>query len=222
MYYPDALLKLLNTGDREMTQAGISENKAGGVIFIGGATGAGKTTLAWHLIREQGFTALVSVDYIREALRAPSLWPGGQVPVELQESSYVAADFLSQSRYLVESIGRIATRMLKKGEMGVIEGVNLVPSQLSGMLAGSLKDRHLFIMLTVGVEVKHRERLSTRGARYIDHAPTITTIGRLLREDAEATRQHTPDVNLIYIDASGPVADTTRVLRQQINRWKAS
>lgn len=205
-----------------MTQAGISAGKTGGVIFIGGPTGAGKTTLAWHLIREQGFTALVSVDYIREALRAPSLWPGGQVPVELQESSYVATDFLSQSRYLVESIGRIAGRMLKKGERGVIEGVNLVPSQLAGMLTGLLKGQHLFIMLTVGLELKHRERLSTRGARYIDHAPIITTIGRLLREDAEVTKQHMPAVNLIYLDASGPVADTAKVLRQQINRWQAT
>ena len=183
------------------------------MVFISGATGAGKTTLAWHLIRNQGFTALVSVDYLREALRAPSLWPEDKVPVELRESSYVSADFLSQSGYLVESIGRVAERMLKKGEIGVIEGVNLVPSQLSGLLAGPLKDRHLF-MLTVDLESHHRERLSTRGKRYLDYAPTITTIGRLLLADAEMLIQKAPNLNIVCIDASGAVTATAQAMRQ--------
>lgn len=198
----------------------IPVSKPGSVVFIGGATGAGKTTLAWHLIRHQGFTALVSVDYIREALRAQSLWPDGKVPVELRESSYVSADFLSQSNYLVESVGRIAERMLKKKETGVIEGVNLVPSQLRGLLAGPLKDRHLFIMLTVELEVNHRERLGTRGKRYLDHAPTITTIGRLLRADAEALMQNAPDLNIVCLDASGPVAATAQALRQYLDSMR--
>jgi 2-phosphoglycerate kinase len=168
------------------------------------------------LIRDQGFTALVSVDYLREALRAQSLWPEGKVPVELQESSYVSTNFLSQSNYLVESIGRVAERMLKKRETGVIEGVNLVPSQLSGLLAGPLKGRHLFVMLTVGLESRHRERLGTRGKRYLEHAPTITTIGRLLRADAETLAQNAPDLNIVCLDASGAVTATAQAMRQYL------
>lgn len=196
----------------------MSETKAGFVVFIGGATGSGKTTLAWRLAREHGFTALASVDYIREALRARSLWPDGRVPVELQESSYVTSDFLTQSQYLVESVGRVAGRMLQKKEMGVIEGVNLVPSQLESLLSGRFQGRHLFVLLTLGLEQTRKERLSTRGPRYLAHAPIIATLGRLLQADAEALRRRAPDVNIVCIDAAGPVAETARETLRRLGR----
>ncbi len=186
------------------------ENKAGFVVFIGGATGSGKTTLAWRLVREHGFTALVSVDYVREALRARSLWPAGRIPAELQESSYITSDFLAQSQYLVESIGRIAGRMVQKGETGVIEGVNLVPSQLQDILGGPLQGRHLFVLLTMELEEKHKERLSSRGARYLRHAPTIATLGKLLQADVAALQRLAPDIHIVCIDAAGPVVDTAQ------------
>src|SRR3954465_6928729 len=109
------------------------------MVFIGGATGTGKSTVATELAYRLGITRVTSTDFIRQTMRA--FFSRAFMP-SIHYSSFEAAEglrgpegaddpaiagFLDQSRHVLAGVHASLDRALEEGWSMVLEGVHLVP-----------------------------------------------------------------------------------------------
>ena len=110
------------------------------IIFIGGSTGTGKSTLATELGFRLGIRRLVSTDMIRETMRAvlsPELVPGlhahsfrgmrlgGSVLTDPRER--VLAGFQQQAEQVSVGIRAVIRRAIREGVSIIVEGTHILP-----------------------------------------------------------------------------------------------
>lgn len=110
------------------------------VIFIGGATGTGKSTLALELAFRLGIRKVTGTDMVRETMRvvlSPAILPGlhdhsfrgmvhgGQVLSDPRER--VLAGFRQQSAQVAAGIRAIVRRAVRENTSLIIEGTHLIP-----------------------------------------------------------------------------------------------
>jgi 2-phosphoglycerate kinase len=143
------------------------------IILIGGATGAGKSTLATQLATRLGITRVVSTDAVREVLR--SAFTQEMFPT-LYVSSFEADRAVRQpiphsgDRLIIgfrEQAAAVAVgaplidRAIEEGTDMILEGAHLVP----GFLEGVDSDRAVVVPLVVTIEDEelHRSHLFRRG-----------------------------------------------------------
>jgi 2-phosphoglycerate kinase len=167
-------------------------------VFIGGATGTGKSTVATELAYRFGITRVTSTDFIRQTMRA--FFSDDFMP-SIQHSSFEAGDafpdaddplefgFLSQARNVLVGVRASSERALEEGWSLVLEGVHLVP----GMVELPRPDRavSVFVVLAIEDEEEHARHFYYRDedserpvSRYLERFEDIQRLQELIVERA--------------------------------------
>ncbi|RMG44723.1 MAG: hypothetical protein D6718_09485 [Acidobacteria bacterium] len=170
------------------------------VVYIGGGTGTGKSTLALALAPRLGLHRVLPTDAVREILRA--FVPAAADPT-LHRSSFETGDrtapsagplagFDSQSRTVLRGVRAAVQRSVSEGVGMIVEGVHLWPPlvPLDGLPRPA---RQVVLLLATRDEAVHRQRFLERGGatgrpaeRYLANFAAIRRIHDRLIERAEA------------------------------------
>jgi 2-phosphoglycerate kinase len=168
------------------------------VVFIGGATGTGKSTVASELAYRFGITRVTSTDFVRQTMRAffsPTFMPS------IHYSSFEAGDafpdaddplefgFLQQARNVLVGVRASSERALEEGWSLVLEGVHLVPGLVE--LPPSRLAASVFVVLAIPDEEEHARHFQHRDedserplSRYLERFDEIRRMQELLVERA--------------------------------------
>jgi len=189
-------------------------------VFIGGATGTGKSTVATELAYRFGITRVTSTDFVRQTMRA--FFSSDFMP-SIHQSSFEAGDvypdaddplasgFLEQARNVLVGVRASSERALEEGWSLVLEGVHLVP----GMVELPQPDLAVSVFVVLAIEdddehVRHfhyrDEDSERRESRYLDRFADIRRLQDLLV--ARARREGVPVIENEDADrAARTVAD---------------
>ena len=190
------------------------------MVFIGGATGTGKSTVATELAYRFGITRVTSTDFVRQTMRA--FFSRDFMP-SIHQSSFEAGDvspdaddplvsgFLQQARNVLVGVRASSERALEEGWSLVLEGVHLVP----GMVELPSPDQavSVFVVLSIDEEDEHvrhfhfRDEGSERPeSRYLEHFDDIRRLQEFIV--ARAARAGVPVIENENADkAARTVAD---------------
>lgn len=190
------------------------------MVFIGGATGTGKSTVATELAYRFGITRVTSTDFVRQTMRAffshdfmPSIhqssFEAGDVYPDADEP--LVAGFMQQARNVLVGVRASSERALEEGWSLVLEGVHLVP----GMVELPRPDQavSVFVVLSINDEDDHvrhfhfRDEGSERPeSRYLEHFDDIRSLQEFIV--ARAARTGVPVIENENADkAARTVAD---------------
>jgi 2-phosphoglycerate kinase len=144
------------------------------IILIGGATGAGKSTIATQLATRLGITRVVSTDAVREVLRSaftqemfPTLYVSSfeadravRQPIP-HSGDRLIIGFREQAAAVAVGAQALIDRAIEEGTDMILEGAHLVP----GFLEGIDSERAVVVPLVVTIEDEdlHRSHLFRRG-----------------------------------------------------------
>jgi 2-phosphoglycerate kinase len=160
------------------------------MVFIGGATGTGKSTVATELAYRFGITRVTSTDFVRQTMRA--FFSRDFMP-SIHQSSFEAGDafpdaedplefgFLQQARNVNVGVRASSERAFAEGWSIVLEGVHLVPGMVevpSPELAVSV-----FVVLSIEDEDEH-----VRHFRFRDEDSEARPESRYLERFADIRR----------------------------------
>jgi 2-phosphoglycerate kinase len=187
------------------------------MVFIGGATGTGKSTVATEAAYRLGITRLTSTDFIRQTMRAfftPEMMPS--VHMSSFEANGDGPDailegFLDQTRNVLVGVEGAIERALTEGWSMTLEGVHLVPGLVPARIDGALV---VHAVLAIEDEDVHRTQFhvrdaSTGGMRAMDrYLSRIAAIRRLQGYIVE--RAHAAGVPVI--EGSNPERATAALL----------
>jgi 2-phosphoglycerate kinase len=165
------------------------------MLFIGGATGTGKSTVATELAYRFGITRVTSTDFVRQTMRA--FFSNDFMP-SIHQSSFEAGDafpdaddplefgFLEQARNVLVGVRASTERAFHEGWSLVLEGVHLVPGMVE--LPRPEEAVSVFVVLAIEDEDEHvrhfrfRDEDSERrpGPRYIERFADIRRLQELV------------------------------------------
>jgi 2-phosphoglycerate kinase len=144
------------------------------IILIGGATGAGKSTIATQLATRLGITRVVSTDAVREVLRSafteemfPTLYVSSfeadravRQPIP-HSGDRLIIGFREQAAAVAVGAQALIDRAIEEGTDMILEGAHLVP----GFLEGVDSDQAVVVpvVVTIDDEDVHRSHLFRRG-----------------------------------------------------------
>jgi len=168
------------------------------MVFVGGATGTGKSTVATELAYRFGITRVTSTDFVRQTMRA--FFSRAFMP-SIHQSSFEAGDaypdaddplefgFMQQARNVLVGVRASSERALEEGWSLVLEGVHLVP----GLLPGPRDDALLVpCLLSIEDETAHAQHFLARDAgtqrpteKYLDRFAEIRRLQEFLVARAE-------------------------------------
>ena len=190
------------------------------MVFIGGATGTGKSTVATELAYRFGITRVTSTDFVRQTMRA--FFSRDFMP-SIHQSSFEARDaypdaedplefgFLQQARNVLVGVRASSERALHEGWSLVLEGVHLVP----GMVEMPRPEEAVSVYVVLSIEdedehVRHfhfRDEDSERPeSRYLERFDDIRRLQEVIV--ARARREGVPVIENEDADrAARTVAD---------------
>jgi len=144
------------------------------IILLGGATGAGKSTIATQLATRLGITRVVSTDAIREVLRStlteemfPTLYASSfeadkavRQPIP-HSGDRLIIGFREQAAAVAVGAQALIDRAIAEGTDMILEGAHLVP----GFLESIESDEAVIVPLLIAVEDEelHRSHFYRRG-----------------------------------------------------------
>jgi len=187
------------------------------MVFIGGATGTGKSTVATELAYRFGITRVTSTDFVRQTMRA--FFSSDFMP-SIHQSSFEAGDahpdaddplefgFLQQARNVLVGVRASSERALEEGWSLVLEGVHLVP----GMVDLPRPDLavSVFVVLSIEDEEEHirhfrfRDEDSERPeSRYLERFEDIRRL-----QEVVVARAHRAGVPVIENENADKAART--------------
>ncbi len=189
-------------------------------VFVGGATGTGKSTVATELAYRFGITRVTSTDFIRQTMRA---FFSFEFMPSIHQSSFEAGDaypdaedplefgFLQQARNVLVGVSASAERALEEGWSLVLEGVHLVPGMVE--LPAPEAAVSVFVILAIEDELEHARHFDFRDAdsdrprsRYLERFAEIRRLQALLVD--RARREGVPVIENNDADAAArAVAD---------------
>jgi 2-phosphoglycerate kinase len=151
------------------------------LLFVGGSTGTGKSTVATEAAHRLGITRVTSTDFIRQTMRAffseafmPSIhfssFEAGQSVVDAETGDPTVLGFLEQTRNVLVGVDGAIQRALTEGWSMVLEGVHLVPGMVPRRIDGVLV---VNVILAIESEEVHRTHfhvrdVATGGVRAMD------------------------------------------------------
>lgn len=164
------------------------------VILINGGSGAGKTTLAWALARKFNIASVFGTDLLREAIRYCKEQSDPQQNLPIYRSSFETGNMFSeQCEEICGPLLRIITRIRQKRDPVIIEGVNIMASQIFDEIPLDARNGIYFINLHIDDTEIHRQRLRDRSDtsnrdspetdRYIKNIEAVRHIDQFLRDD---------------------------------------
>jgi 2-phosphoglycerate kinase len=203
------------------------------MVFIGGATGTGKSTVATELAYRFGVTRVTSTDFVRQTMRA--FFSRAFMPA-IHQSSFEAGDaypdadepvefgFLQQARNVLVGVRASSERALEEGWSLVLEGVHLVPGMVE--LPRPELAVSVFVVLAISDEDEHvrhfhyRDEDSERQeSRYLERFSDIRRVQELVvtraqregvpvieNEDADSAARTVADLVLDAAEQSRTVA----------------
>jgi 2-phosphoglycerate kinase len=180
------------------------------VILMGGATGAGKSTIAAQLADRLGIVRMVSTDSIREIMRAvlsESLMPvihfssyeagaGVRIPLGAALDPHLVG-FMEQVDVVNVGVLALLERAIEERTSLIVEGVHMVPGMLASAGAKERMADVVLLQLVVAVRdmglhkshflVREQETSGRRAiARYLRNFDEIRTIQDFILERADA------------------------------------
>jgi 2-phosphoglycerate kinase len=199
------------------------------MVFIGGATGTGKSTVATELAYRFGITRVTSTDFVRQTMRA--FFSSDFMP-SIHQSSFEAGDvfpdaedpletgFRDQARNVLVGVRASSERALEEGWSLVLEGVHLVPGMVE--LPRPELAVSVFVVLSIEDEVEHvrhfrfRDEDSERPeSRYLERFEDIRRLQDIVV--ARARRAGVPVIENENADkAARTVADLVLDAAEQI------
>lgn len=168
------------------------------VILIGGATGAGKSTLAEALATELGIVHVVTTDAVREVLRGVltadshpvlhvSTFETGELAAFADAQDPLLAGYLAQAQLVMAGTSSLVRRALVEGTDIIVEGVHLVPG--AHQLPDELEATVVPLVITVDDEEKHRCFLEARATAGRPPDRYIERLGEIRRIQHEVVRR---------------------------------
>lgn len=213
------------------------------VIYIGGATGTGKSTLSLELAPMLRIYRINSTDTIRQVMRMvfspeimPALYsssfevapPYGPRPSEEYAVSprdpdfgeHLVASFEEQAARVIVGVRAVVERAIAENMSILVEGVHLYPPLVPfADLEGAAYQVPLILMTrdteTHRIRFLARARLSGRWAeRYLEHFPSIRTIHEFLVQQAEAH-----DISLLDTSyGEPPIGESLRLVSSLLQK----
>jgi 2-phosphoglycerate kinase len=182
------------------------------IVYLAGAPGTGKSTLATALASRLGILNVVGTDSIREVMRLAFT---AEVVPALHVSSFEAGDYLVfhsperaenrmiagfnlQSQQVCVGVKAMVHRSIQEGTSLVVEGVHLLPF-LTSMPEFAENAFHIPIILQLPNEEQHINRFRMRGkdhqnraeSRYLQHFEDIRAIHNYY---AQQSQEHDLDI----------------------------
>lgn len=166
------------------------------IIYVGGAIGTGKSSLATELASRLNILKVTGTDMIRQIMRTifteqmmPALHSSSftvsneQGLSALLESSDVRAGFMQQALNVNVGVRAVVERAINENLNMIVEGVHLLPSLIQFEDLGE-KAYHVPVMISLNDDKNHKARFSIRqkGAadryarRYQEHFTEIRQI----------------------------------------------
>ena len=145
------------------------------IIYIGGASGTGKSVMATFLAGRLGINKITGTDTIREIMRLvfkrdllPSLHnssikAGIGMPKTLDKSNRVIGGFCLQAQQVSVGVKAVVDRAVKEKTSMIIEGIHLLPYMQQILKEGTKRAYHIPITLSLMNEKYHKDRFFERG-----------------------------------------------------------
>ncbi|HJQ22866.1 MAG TPA: hypothetical protein VKA60_03045 [Blastocatellia bacterium] len=210
------------------------------VLIINGATGVGKSEIAYALARRYSFYRNVGGDLIREVCRVLHAPLGPEIIVS--ESSFlvgravsehaapvsVAEGVMKQSETLWPVMKAVISRTRERRIAAIFEGVNFLASLVFGDngFHPHPGTRILFVTLFIKDEATHLNRIWTRGfgglsreageAKYVKNIDLIREANEFFRLDTERAAAQWPKARIIAIENSGSIESTVNRIDDEI------
>jgi 2-phosphoglycerate kinase len=163
------------------------------ILFVGGTTGTGKSTVATEAAYRLGITRVTSTDFVRQTMRAffaptfmPTIhyssfeaWKGLGDPEQAEDP--IVAGFLEQTRRIMVGVRASIERALEEGWSMVLEGVHLVPGMVPP-IEGALVVQCVLAIPTIEEHREHfvARHLSTDGIRHLGkYVDSLANIRRM-------------------------------------------
>ncbi len=166
------------------------------IVFVGGATGTGKSSVATEAAYRLGITRVTSTDFVRQTMRAffskefmPSIhYSSFEAAAGLREPEQaedpVIAGFLEQTRNVLVGVRASIERAIEEGWSMVLEGVHLVPGMLPP-IEGALVVQ---CVLAIDDEEEHSTHFMVRDAGSDGVRPHAKYLDRL--DDIRRVQDH--------------------------------
>jgi 2-phosphoglycerate kinase len=191
------------------------------LLFVGGATGTGKSTVATEAAHRLGITRVTSTDFIRQTMRAffsPEFMPSvhyssfeaAAAVSDRDDDDSMLAGFLDQTRNVLVGVEAAIERALTEGWSMTLEGVHLVPGMVPA-IDGALV---VHAVLAIDAEDVHRTHFHVRDSitggtramdRYLSQLDQIRLLQDYIRGQAEK-------VGVPVIESSSTERATAQVL----------
>ena len=145
------------------------------IIYIGGASGTGKSVMATFLAGRLGINKITGTDTIREIMRLvfkrnllPSLHnssirAGIGMPKTLDKSNRLIGGFCLQAQQVSVGVKAVVDRAIKEKTSMIIEGIHLLPYMQQILKEGTKRAYHIPITLSLMNEKHHKDRFLERG-----------------------------------------------------------
>ena len=144
------------------------------IIYLGGASGTGKSVMSTFLAGRLGINKITGTDTIREIMRLvfnkdllPSLHnssskAGSMMPKNLEKSDRLISGFCLQAQQVSVGVKAVVDRAIKERTSMIIEGIHLLPNMEQAVKEGTRQAYHIPITLSLMNEKHHKDRFLER------------------------------------------------------------
>jgi len=145
------------------------------IIYLGGASGTGKSVMSTFLAGRLGINKITGTDTIREIMRLvfkrdllPSLHnssskAGTGMPKNLGKNDRLISGFCLQAQQVSVGVKAVVDRAIKERTSMIIEGIHLLPNMEQAIKEGCKRAYHIPITLSLMNEKHHKDRFLERG-----------------------------------------------------------